>query len=321
MRHVPRSLTGTTRHWRRARNPASTGRFPAALRRAIVCLMAAASGCADRPEPPPQKPFSGAQVRIGVPAGLGFRVAWETTLNEWSAQTGAAVELHEYSDADALAPLSNEALERNTLVLLPIDRIADAESGEGLASIPESHLSDENLNWLDLFQGLRDNVASWQQKPAAIPVSAPVLVCYFRSDLLKRAGLTPPRTWDEYQNLLDKLNDWAPGLTAAEPWSREFRATMFLARAVSLAKHPGHFSLFFDIETGEPLIASPGFVKGLEKAQAAFAKMPADVLTLSPADCRARILSGKAALAISFETGPGNQWNLPAWISPIWRSL
>jgi multiple sugar transport system substrate-binding protein len=77
---------------------------------------------------------------------------------------------------------------------------------------------------------------------------------------------------------------------------------MFLARAVSLAQHPGQYSLFFDIDTGEPLIDSPGFVRALETAQTALARMPAEVRNYNPADCRHELLRGRAALAIAYET-------------------
>jgi multiple sugar transport system substrate-binding protein len=79
---------------------------------------------------------------------------------------------------------------------------------------------------------------------------------------------------------------------------------MFLSRAVAWAKHRENFSVFFDIATGEPLIDSPGFVRALEAAQTAVARMPPEVKTYSPADCRRELFAGKAALAVTFETGP-----------------
>ena len=71
---------------------------------------------------------------------------------------------------------------------------------------------------------------------------------------------------------------------------------MFLARALSVVKGPGTFSVCFDIDSGEPLIDSPGFVRGLEQSLKAVSKMPADVKTLAPADCRRLMLTGKAAI-------------------------
>jgi len=68
-------------------------------------------------------------------------------------------------------------------------------------------------------------------------------------------------------------------------------------------KSPGSFSVYFDIESGEPLIDSPGFVRALEQSIAAIAKMAPDTKKLTPADCRQLILSGKSAMAVTFEPG------------------
>jgi multiple sugar transport system substrate-binding protein len=60
--------------------------------------------------------------------------------------------------------------------------------------------------------------------------------------------------------------------------------------------------LFFDIETGAPLIDSPGFVRALETARTAVARMPSDVLAWDPEDCRNELLQGRAALGVAFES-------------------
>ena len=90
-----------------------------------------------------------------------------------------------------------------------------------------------------------------------------------------------------------------------EPWGEAFRASLFLARTAAVAKHPEQFSYGFDLRTGEPLIANPGFVEGLKLAKAALAKMPAKVKTYAPADCRREILEGRAAIAIAYEADRG----------------
>ncbi len=134
-----------------------------------------------------------------------------------------------------------------------------------------------------------------------------MLVCYYRRDLLEKAGLAPPQTWSDYQKLLDTLDQWAPGMTAVEPWGEEFRATMFLARAAAYVKHPENFSVFFDINSGQPLIDSPGFVRALETTRAAYARLAGEVKNYTPADCRREFFAGKAALAVTFETGANSQ--------------
>jgi multiple sugar transport system substrate-binding protein len=277
-------------------------------------LLSLLAGC---PQDDPAKqvhdlPFVGQEIRIAVPDEFGFRGAWEGPLNEWAEQSGARYGLSEYSPAAGpgsvgagpFAGSSDRA--QPTLAIFPLDRAGEIIAAGQLAPIPPALLdAEENgLAWQDLFGGVREKLASRKNQPLFIPLSVPVLVCYFRQDLLNAAGLAPPQTWDDYQQLLDNLAGWAPECTAVEPWSEEFRATIFLARAVSLAQHPGQYSLFFDIDTGEPLINSAGFVRALETARSALAKMPADVRRFNPADCRNELLQGRAALGIAFETPP-----------------
>jgi len=275
--------------------------------RLIPLLLAVTAGCPQSENSGPKGgllPFSGQEIRIGVPAGMGLQAAWEGPLNEWASQTGAKYSLTEIAAAPGSgrsAPFFDAATD--TLAIFPLNLAGEIVAAGDLAPIPMQVLeaSDDAFSWRDLFAGLREKLATNKGRPMFVPLSAPVLVCYYRQDLLKAADLAPPQTWDDYQRLVDRLDQWAPGLTAVEPWSESFRPTMFLARGVSLAQHPAHYSLFFDIETGSPLIDSPAFVRALEAAQSAVRKMPAEVLQFGPADCRREILRGRAALAIAFE--------------------
>ena len=273
----------------------------------ILLLVPALAGCPQE-EPTHQKaselPFAGQEVRIAVPAGYDFRAGWEGPLNEWAVQSGAKYSLIDYAPADGSSPFAATSDPApSTFAIFPLEQARELIATEQLAAIPPSVVeqTDNGIGWLDLFLGLREKIACKKGVPQFIPLSSPVLVCYFRRDLLAAAGLSPPQTWDEYQQLLDTLASWAPGCTAVEPWSESFRATMFLARAVSLAQHPGQYSLYFDIESGEPLIDGPGFVRALEAARKALDKMPTDVRRYDPADCRQQLLRGRAALAIAYE--------------------
>jgi len=274
----------------------------------LTMFLSALAGCPSAREPaqPVEAlPFVGQEIRLGVPAEMTFRTTWVGPLNEWAAQTGARYTLTEFPARDGtetFTPFSGD--DRQTLAIFPLDQAGELFAAGELAAIPEPvQVNGEGgIFWSDLFGGLSGKIAARKGVPYFLPLSCPVLVCYYRHDLLSAKGLSPPQTWDDYQQLLDKLENWAPGLDAVEPWSESFRATMFLARAVSFAQHPSHYSLFFDIETGDPLIDSPGFVRALDASLAAVAKMPSPVNSFDPADCRAAIIQGRAALAIAFES-------------------
>jgi hypothetical protein len=250
-------------------------------------------------------PFAGQEVRLAVPASLGFRTLWEGPLNEWAAQSGARYSLTEYTPSDDTSPFAaDHESTHTTLAVFPLERSGEIIVAGELAAIPRSVIDagEAAIQWHDLFAGLREKLASRRAAPMLVPLSAPVLVCYLRQDLLDAAGLAAPNTWDEYQQLLDKLENWAPGCTAVEPWSDEFRATMFLSRAASLAQHPGQYSLYFDIESGQPLIDGPAFVRALDTARSALQKMPVEVRNYDPGDCRRELMQGRAAMAIAYET-------------------
>lgn len=266
----------------------------------LFCVLLLVCGCS-RSEPEQNTaqrlPFEGESVTVRVPAGHGLPARFELIVDEWNNRTGASARVVEYPAQGQSSSGAGGA----QVVLFPITDATQRVAAGELLSIPAELRSEANLDWLDIFQGLREHVCSIERSPVVVPLSAPVLVCYYRRDLLEQAGLSPPRTWAQYQELVDALDQWAPGLSAVEPWDEEHCAAVFLARAVNYVKAPGQYSVFFDIESGEPLITTPGYVRALEMSQALLAKMPEAVTTYSPADCRREFLAGRAALAIAFE--------------------
>lgn len=271
-----------------------------------LCLPCGLSGCPDNGAPtsattPASRPFEGSAITLSTPAGLGFASDWDGPLAEWSVQAGAEAKLIERESDDDLP--SQLKTGKTSLGVFAFERLGDLLADRSLAAIPDAIARDaEGIDWPDLLPGLRDAMPAQDRRPLVVPLACPVLLCYYREDLLQQAQLAPPQTWDDYHKLVESLGDWAPGLSAVEPCSESFLATLFLARAVAYAKHPGRFSVFFDIDNGAPLIDSPAFVRALDMAASSWNRMPAEIRGYSPAGCRKQILEGKAALAIAFES-------------------
>ncbi len=261
---------------------------------ALEALVVATAGCGNsestEPTDPVGGPFQGASLKAAVPAGSGLSDAWQSLRIEWSARTGAEVAVVE-PPADAGAVLR----------VFPATEFGALVAGGALAPIPADVQEQSALDWNDFPAGVAA-IASIERVPTAVPIACPTFVLYARGDLLEKAGLAQPKTWGDYTKLLESLDRWAPGLAAVEPWGETSRSALFLSRAAPLARHPGNFSLFFDIETGDPLIASPAFVRALDAARADLARLSKNVTGMSPADCRGELLAGKAALAIAWET-------------------
>ena len=273
-----------------------------ALSSLMVCLLFC--GC---PDSKPQGgtnivtlPFKGQEVELLVPKALGLPTMWEVLVQEWSSQTGAAVRWTEYSSEEEATfgkSLEPTASSGGRVVLFSLPRLSEFD--RHLASL--SLGTGSGLDLKDLFKGLRERVVSRERAPIAVPLAAPALVCYYRRDLLKAAGLKPPANWEDYQTLLDGLDQWAPKLVAVEPLGQDHRAATFFARSLAFAKHPENYSVWFDLESGEPVVQTPGFVEALATAQRAWKRMPSSISEMTPADCRRAVIEGHAALALAFE--------------------
>jgi ABC-type glycerol-3-phosphate transport system substrate-binding protein len=273
----------------------------------VVCsALLLITGCDDKPDKTrvPAHPFAGQTVTVAFPAGYGFGDAWKAALDEWSEQTGAKCNSIQYTRG----PGGLKELPAGDVVVLAYADVPEIAPAEHLARLPDgSQVGEVSGGWNDFFTGLREHVLTISGRPTLVPISCPVLACYLRGDLLAKAGLKPPATWDQYQSLLEALPKWAPGLTAAEPWGEDFRATLFLARALPLVKKSGSYSVCFDIDSGAPLIDSGGFIRALSESVAQASKLSPDSIKLTPADCRHLVLSGKAAMAIAYETGRADE--------------
>lgn len=245
------------------------------------------------------QPFRGQEVEFLAPASMRLSTLWDVSLHEWMDQTGATLRWNEYS------PDGEDSLEKKLagpipgggrVILFPLAQLSSVD--QRLAPMTAGTTS---INLKDLFKGLRERVVTRNRDVVAIPLAAPVPLCYYRADLLRAAGLKAPETWEEYQELIDSLDRWAPGLSVVEPLGAGHRATTFFARSLAYVKHPENYSVWFDLASGKPVLETAGFQESITMASRAWEKMPPEILSYSPLDCRNQILSGKAALAIGQE--------------------
>jgi multiple sugar transport system substrate-binding protein len=140
-----------------------------------------------------------------------------------------------------------------------------------------------------------------------------VLVCYYRADLLEKLDRDPPETWAEYLKLArlladrEKLGDAAPPADTpfwgtVEPLGPGWAGIVLLARAAAYASHRDSYSTLFNIDSMEPMIAGPPFVRGLEELAATAKVASPDQLTLDPQTARAEFWAGRSGMALSWPT-------------------
>lgn len=159
-----------------------------------------------------------------------------------------------------------------------------------LAPVPAAYKEVSGLK--DVTANYRD-VATWGDEMVQYPVDGDRHYMKYRSDIFDNADmqakyktetgkdLRVPQTWEEYNEVAKFFSgwDWAgdgqPHFGSAEVTKRDdLMFSAFISRVAAYAKNPNvKGGFFFDLETMEPQINNPGWVKGLEMfidAQKAF---------------------------------------------------
>ncbi|HKD37087.1 MAG TPA: extracellular solute-binding protein [Pirellulales bacterium] len=223
---------------------------------------------------------------------------------EWKARFGAELEIQE----EPLAALAAaKALTADAVIFAPSE-IGSLAERRLIRPIPAAWLNREELHKSDLFDpgGLAE--CQWGEQTFAVPFGSPVFVLMYRRDVFERDHLQPPRDWAEYQQVVAKLEGHikeSKGIQTAviEPLAPGWAGKLLLARAASYAKHRDYYATLFDKETMAPQIDSPPFVRALEELIAATKATGSASLAATPNGSRDAVLSGRAAMAVTWPTG------------------
>ena len=235
--------------------------------------------------------------------------AIERLAGEWKGLTGSDLRVSRMSQAELAAA---ETLGADA-VICPSCQVGDVASQAEIVPLPKHLLDDKEGIWPGIFSLLRVREAVWGQEVVGVPFGSPVFVIYYRADLLDKLGRRPPRTWAEYQELAalvsDRKNlgdaappDDAPWQGAIEPLAPGWAARVLLARAAPYVTHRENYSTMFRVDSMEPLIDGPPFVRALEELVATASLGSPDQLTDDPASVRAAFWQGRCGLALSWPT-------------------
>ncbi len=302
-----------------------TRRAVAVLRLGLLAAIAVcfAGGCprpGDAPvsvENGPPKPS--VHLRLLVVDDPAMAVAIDQLKGEWNAQTGSTLEVVQATkiDLSAAGPPDADA------VILASWQLAELATRSWTLPVPATITDERPQNgvgpgagarqggWAEIFPLVRAREAAWGNSILAIPFGSPVLTLYCRADLLEKLGAKPPKTWAEYQKLAKLLEDrgrlgeYAPPAGASwlgtmEPLAPGWAGAMLLARAAPYATHRANYSAVFQLETMEPLIDGPPFVRALEEQVEVLGKSAAEHLRADPAEVRRAFWAGRCGMAITW---------------------
>lgn len=141
-----------------------------------------------------------------------------------------------------------------------------------LEDITEQVKQDLALQWEDLAPFFRDFAAKYDDRVYGIPVDGDYHLVYYRSDLLAKEGLDPPKTWEDYLTIAKKFHgqdftgDGQPdygSCIAKQPQhaGHWMFGSILVAHLQSQGTEQG---AFFEPETMKPLVNNPAFAKALD---------------------------------------------------------
>jgi multiple sugar transport system substrate-binding protein len=275
---------------------------------AACCLTAV--GCAPSEgskDSAKEQPLAGTNLELLVVGDPGLAKAVSKWKGEWNARTGGRFEVREISESDLTAAnrLTADAL------IYPSNLLGTVAERKLILPLPPEWLANDQLAWPEIFELLRVRESAWGSEVYAVPFGSPQLVCLYRADLLAQSGRQPPRTWDEYQKLAEffaaRANlgaaappEGSPWFGAIEPLGPGWAGMVLLARAAPYAKHRDHYSTLFHMETMEPLVDGPPFVRALKELVAAARTGPPEQVNYGPAEVRKAFREGRAAMALTW---------------------
>jgi multiple sugar transport system substrate-binding protein len=177
-----------------------------------------------------------------------------------------------------------------------------------LEDITDRVKADQALKWDDIAPFFRDFSASYKGRTYTIPLDGDFQMVYYRSDLLKKDGVQPPATWDDYLAVAQRYH----GKDLNEDGKADYGSCIAKKRAAQsywmswsiagsyLQAEGTSQGAFFDVNTMKPLVNNEGFAAALDIYKKTTQYAPADELNLDVGDTRGLFTSGRCALSVDW---------------------
>ena len=168
--------------------------------------------------------------------------------------------------------------------------------------------ADTALQWNDIGTFFRNFSATFGGKVYTIPLDGDFQMVYYRSDLLREAGLRPPQTWADYLKIAEMFNrkdlngDGTPDFgscIAKKRNAQSYWMVWSVAAAYLQSQGTGQGS-FFDLDTMRPLTNNEAFAEALRVYVATGRYGPPDELNWDVGDSRSGFVTGRCALSIDW---------------------
>jgi multiple sugar transport system substrate-binding protein len=257
------------------------------------------------------KPYAGVEINILTFTGPQIAEPLQRHAPEFADKTGAKVNVVTVPFADLYQTiLTDQATKTNSyqaFVFAP-QWMADYVVPGYLEDLDSHIKADKDIQWDDVGPFFRDFSATYGGKVYTIPLDGDFHMVYYRTDVLEKAGLKAPKTWDEYLAVAKAVNgqdmngDGNPDYGSCISKKRGAQAFWWIISIASgyLQSQGTSQGAFFDTETFQPLVKNEGFIRALEIYKETNKYGPPDEQNLDVGDSRGLFTTGRCALTLDW---------------------
>jgi len=255
-------------------------------------------------------PFDGVELNLLTFTGPQVAEPLQRRAPEFKMLTGATVNVVTVPNADLYNKMLTDAAtgtnSYQAYVFAPqwtVDFV-----GPGYLETLDPYIQkDTKIQWDDVAPFFRDFSASYAGKIYSIPLDGDFHMVYYRTDVLEKNNLKPPKTWQEYLDVAKAVNgqtvngEQIYGSCISKARAQQAYWWVISIAAPMIQSQGTGQGAFFDNETFAPLIGNnEGFIKALDIYKETGKYGPPNEATLGVGDTRGLWNQGKCALTLDW---------------------
>ena len=280
-------------------------------RRKLLALMTGATALAGAYVPAMAGEFDGVTVNILTRPGYVIAGPLAERGKDFEALTGAKIVVTEVPFAEIFPKIQNDWSTGTNSIDVGVFAAGwgvELDSAGLLEDLDPYVAKDAAINMDDIAPYFRDFGQKVGGKTKLLMVDGDFQMVYYRKDVLEKAGLQPPKTWEDYIDIASKIN----GTDMNGDGTPDYGSCLFKKRnaqsyfaiqtiAASIVQTQGTAQGFhFDNATMKPMINNDGWKKAFELFKETGKYGPPEELNMDVGDTRAVFKAGRCGLLIEW---------------------
>src|SRR5687767_8860559 len=257
------------------------------------------------------KPYEGVTVNVMTFTGPQIAEPLQRRAPDFEALTGAKINVITVPFADLYTKLltdwSSGTNSIDAAVFAP-QWMVDYVSGGYLEDLTDRVAADKDIAADDVAPFFRDFSQKYAGKTYMLTLDGDFHMMYYRTDVLKEAGLEPPKTWEDYVAVAkavhgkDMNGDGTPDFGSCISKKRNAQAYWFITSVAGpyMQSKGTNQGAFFDTADMKPLVNNEAFAKALDIYKETTQYGPPDEINLDVGDTRGLFMAGRCALSLDW---------------------